>query len=68
MATKERYSRVTADASVWSEHDPRGSEYPSDPEEGRRLLRAFLSIRQAAVREAIVSFVTVAAKSYDTRH
>ena len=29
---------------------------------------AFLSIREPAVREAVVSFVTLAARRHDTRH
>ena len=28
-----------------------------NPEEGHRLMRAFLSLRQAALREAVINFV-----------
>lgn len=30
----------------------------SDPEEGLHLIRSFLSIRQASLRQAIIAFVT----------
>ena len=34
----------------------------SDPEEGHRLMRAFFSIREAALREAIITFVAEVSK------
>ncbi|HKN30289.1 MAG TPA: hypothetical protein VJY34_21390 [Roseiarcus sp.] len=38
--------------------DPAASFSWPDPQEGSRLMRAFLSIRQAALRDAIVKIVT----------
>jgi len=38
--------------------DPAASYSWSDPDEGYRLMRSFLSIRQDALRAAIVEFVT----------
>jgi len=37
--------------------EPEQSRRP-DPEEGHRLLRAFLSIKQSTVRQAVVKIVT----------
>jgi hypothetical protein len=41
--------------------DARGGPPPNrslrDPEEGRRLVHAFLSIRQPAIRQAIIEYV-----------
>jgi len=41
--------------------DGRGGPFPNlslrDPEEGRRLVHAFLNIRQPAIRQAIIEYV-----------
>ena len=69
MATKQSSSRIPVDSSVWSRHsDLPENDCRPDPEEGLRLMRAFLSIREAAVREAVINFVTLAARRSDTRH
>ena len=69
MATKQSSLRVHVDASVWSRNgDLPENDCPPDPEEGLRLMRAFLSIGQADVREAVINFVTLLARRSDTRH
>ena len=42
--------------------DPAASFSRPHPEEGHRLMRAFLSIREAALREAIITFVAEVSK------
>ena len=58
MAKQANFSVTPSDARVnRGQTDPaRGFSWP-DPEEGHRLMRAFLSIREAALREAIITFV-----------
>jgi len=39
-----------------------GNPSPANPEEGHRLLSAFLNIRHAGLRKAIINFVTKMSK------
>ena len=55
MARKEVVSTVPADAALRSLRE--NPDRP-DPEQGRRLMRAFFNIRDEGLREAIVNFVT----------
>lgn len=66
MARKETFSVGQAKASVdGGQRDlARGHSRP-DPEEGRRLMLAFLNIREAALREAVISLVTELSKLHD---
>ncbi len=58
MAQSEISLAGTKGASIdGSQLDRSGPSSRSKPEEGHRLMRAFVSIRQAALREAIVKFV-----------
>jgi hypothetical protein len=58
--------RRTANKSGHPEHEDR-PENPSwpKPEEGLRLMRAFLYIKQAKVREAIIRYVEEQSKLYE---
>ena len=59
MVRKELFSTGPAEASVRSlRGDPVWESARPSPEQGHRLMRAFLSIKEAALREAIVNFVT----------
>ena len=65
MARKESFSVGQAKASVYgAQRDLIGVHSRRDPEEGRRLMRAFLNIREAALREAVIALVT----ELSTRH
>jgi hypothetical protein len=65
MARKETFSVGQAKASVYGgQRDLIGVHSRPDPEEGRRLMRAFLNIREAALREAVIALVT----ELSTRH
>jgi hypothetical protein len=63
MAKQANFSVAPSDTRVnRGQTDPaRGFSWP-DPEEGHRLMRAFLSIREAALREAIITFVAEVSK------
>ncbi len=58
MAHRETFSAEPADASINGGQRQRfGNSSRPSPEEGHRLIGAFLSIEQAAQRKAIVNFV-----------
>lgn len=58
MAQMETISVGIADASINdSQRERSGDSSRPNPDAGHRLIRAFLSIEQAALREAIVAFV-----------
>jgi len=59
MAQRETFSEcIEDDSSVNAGQLERfGDSTRPSPEEGHRLMRAFLSIEQTALREAIVTFV-----------
>ena len=58
MARRESYSNGRLAATIkGDQHDRLGCISPPTLEEGHRLIRAFLSIREAALREAVVDFV-----------
>ena len=59
MAQRKTFSEgIEGDLSVNAGQLERfGNSTRPNPEQGHRLMRAFVSIRQAALREAIVKFV-----------
>jgi len=64
MSRKRRFLDLPADAYVDGEQPhPLGENSRSDPEEGHRLMRAFLRIKEAHLREALVAFVEELARS-----
>lgn len=49
--------------------EPNRSDYPAPkPEEGARLVRAFLGIKDSAVRNAIVGLVEQMSKAFPISH
>ncbi len=59
MANKEAFSAGPADGSIaGGPRDHSGGSSRPKPEDGLRLMHAFLSIQQDALREAIIQFVT----------
>lgn len=59
MVRKEVFSTDSEESSVRSLlADPPWDAGRLNPEQGHRLMRAFLNIEEAALREAIVNFVT----------
>jgi hypothetical protein len=62
-AKQANFSVVPPDTRVKrGQTDPARGISWSDPEEGHRLMRAFLSIREAALREAIITLVAFVAE------
>jgi hypothetical protein len=58
MSRKQSFLTLTADAYVdGGQPRPTGENFRSDPEEGHRLMRAFLTIEDPRIREALVIFV-----------
>lgn len=58
MAKKDAYSSGNDNAFARGEQgDDAGSSSWPKPEEGLRLMHAFLDIRQSEVRDAIIKFV-----------
>ena len=69
MAKQANFSVVPSDTRVnRGQTDPARGFSWSDPEEGHRLMRAFLSIREAALREAIITFVEFVAEVSKLHH
>ena len=66
MAQRETFSAGPADVSTTGGQRGRSGDLsrPS-PEDGHRLIGAFLSIEQPALREAIVNFVMELSAIYD---
>jgi len=59
MAQRETFSAGAAHASTGGELRGRSGDFSRpNPEQGYRLMRAFLSVKQDVLREAIVKFVT----------
>jgi hypothetical protein len=68
MAQIEIFSAGLADASIIDgQRERSGDSARPNPEEGHRLMRAFLSIEQAAVRERIVNLVMELTAIHDKR-
>jgi hypothetical protein len=66
MARKETFPVGQAKASVdGAERDFAGDHSRPDPEEGRRLMRAFVNIREAALRKALIALVTELSTLHD---
>jgi hypothetical protein len=62
------FSAGLADASIIDgQREASGDSARPNPEEGHRLMRAFLTIEQAAVRETIVNFVMELSAMHDKR-
>jgi hypothetical protein len=67
MARKETFLVGQAKASVeGGQGDFAGDHSRPDPEEGRRLMRAFVNIREAALREALIALATALSTSRDS--
>jgi hypothetical protein len=66
LAREETYSIDNANAFVVGEQ-PASAGKPSGPnaEEGHRLISAFVNVRQATLREAIIHFVSDLSKLHD---
>jgi len=63
MAKQANFSVVRSDTRVnRGRTDPARGFSWSDPEEGYRLMRAFLNIREPALRDAIITFVAEVSK------
>jgi hypothetical protein len=59
MTKEDTFSIAPADASPKrGQRDLTENSSPPKPEEGLRLVHAFHDIKQAALREAIIKFVT----------
>jgi len=68
MSKNETLSINHAVASVYGGHRDLGGFYSRPgPEEGHRLMRSFLTIRQPAVRQAIVELVALLSTLGDQR-
>ncbi len=58
MAQKETFLADPANAQMdGGQRDRSRHTSRPNPEEGHRLMRAFLTLRQAALREAVIKFV-----------
>jgi hypothetical protein len=67
MARKGTFSVGQAKASVdRGKRDFAGDHSRPDPEEGRRLMHAFVNIREAALREALIALATALSTLYDS--
>jgi hypothetical protein len=64
MAQIETFSAGLAGASIMDRQRERSGARPN-PGEGHRLMRAFLNIEQAALREKIVNFVMELSAMHD---
>ena len=66
MARNEAFSTGPADGAVnGGQRDRAGASSRPKPEEGLRLMHAFLSIRHAALREAVIKLVTELSTLHD---
>jgi hypothetical protein len=64
MSRKQSFLTLTTDAYVRGGHPhPPGENFRSQPEEGHRLMRAFLMINEPHLREALVTLVEDLARS-----
>jgi hypothetical protein len=64
MSRKQSFLTLITDAYVDGGHPyPPGANFPSQPEEGHRLMRSFLTIKEARLREAIIILVEELARS-----
>ena len=68
MAKQANFSVVPSDTRVNRGQTDQARGSWSDPEEGHRLMRAFLSIREPALREAIITFVAFVAEVSKLHH
>jgi hypothetical protein len=68
MAQIDTFSTGLADASIIDgQRERSGDSVRPNPEEGHRLMRAFLGIEQAALRETIVNLVMELTAIHDKR-
>jgi hypothetical protein len=64
MSRKQSFLTLTTDAYVVDGQPyPPGEGFQSRPEEGHRLMRAFLRIKEADLREALITLVEELARS-----
>jgi len=65
MAKKEPFSIGPSDARIkgGGQRNPAGAS--PTPEDGRRLIHAFIGVRQPALREAVIRLVTELSKLHD---
>lgn len=64
MSRKQSFLTLTTDAYVrGGQPHPPGENFRSQPEEGHRLMRAFLMIKEPHLREALVTLVEDLARS-----
>jgi len=59
MVKKEASSTGSSDAFIHHDgrRNPAGASSRPTPEDGVRLIRAFMNVKQAGLREAIIQFV-----------
>jgi hypothetical protein len=64
MSRKQSFLTLITDAHVdGAQPYPPGENFRSQPEEGHRLMRAFLRIKEADLREALITLVEELARS-----
>jgi hypothetical protein len=63
MSRKQSFLTLITDAYVDGGQNPPDENSRSRPEEGHRLMRAFLTIKEARLREAIIILVEELARS-----
>jgi hypothetical protein len=64
MAKKEAFTTGSSGASIDhdGQRDPAGASSRPTPEDGLRLIHAFLGVKQAALREAIIKLAAELSK------
>jgi hypothetical protein len=66
MAKKEPFSTSPSDARIkGGQRNPARASSRPTPEDGRRLIHAFMDIKQAALREAVIRLVIELSKLND---
>jgi hypothetical protein len=67
MTKKEPFSTGPSHALIkgGGQRNPAGASCRPTPEDGRRLIHAFMDIKQAALREAVIGLVTELSKLND---
>jgi hypothetical protein len=64
MSRKQNYLTLATNASVDAGQPyPPGENFRPRPEEGHQLMRAFLGIKEAHLREALITLVEEVARS-----
>jgi len=64
MAKKGAFSTGSSDAFInhGGQRNPAGTSSRPTPEDGLRLIHAFMDVKQAALREAIIQFIVELSK------